>query len=417
MQQGRRRSSFGSSSSLTRTTSLTRRSSISQRDILLLQQTLEKQQKVSSQLLFIVSIFLPLFTFFYLYSVHLHAGSFRKTFAQLFRYPFVIQMIPPLNDFVAWKLALSILSLQLIFHMFLPHDRVLVLSSLGNKWKPVNGFSSTVLLCLLYSLGSLLGLYRGDVLFLHFNSVALCLALISVCGFVVLLLSYYFGTGNHVTTVPEFYFGIEAHPTFLDIDLKHFIRTRVTFGFWSLFIISAFHYSHATYGRISKSVLCNGGVQLLYILRHSWAEDLYLNALDSKRANLGFYRMWTDMVFYPVLFTSPITVMIYNNRNLPLISNIIFTLLTLTSIYITNAIDRQKYEFRKANGIYKIGNSDPFFITAKYKNDEGEPAANLLLGFLIARVFQDEARCFIKYGQYWQQYCSKVPYKLLPGIY
>ena len=47
---------------------------------------------------------------------------------------------------------------------------------------------------------------------------------------------------------------------------------------------------------LSESVLCNGGVQLLYILRHSWAEDLYLNALDSKRANLGFYRMWTDMV-------------------------------------------------------------------------------------------------------------------------
>jgi hypothetical protein len=40
----------------------------------------------------------------------------------------------------------------------------------------------------------------------------------------------------------------------------------------------------------------------------------------------------------------------------------------------------QRVEFRRANGNIKIWNRDPYFITAKYRNDHGETMANLLLG-------------------------------------
>jgi len=36
---------------------------------------------------------------------------------------------------------------------------------------------------------------------------------------------------------------------------------------------------------------------------------------------------------------------------------------------------------------------------------------------LLHRVGRDHARCSAKYGPYWDEYCRRVPYKVLPYIY
>lgn len=133
------------------------------------------------------------------------------------------------------------------------------------------------------------------------------------------------------------------------------------------------------------------------------------------------------------------------------ISNIVFQLLN-------SACDLQRYNFRAAQGKIKINDKDPYFLAAKYKNEGGETAVNLLLGsgyfrscrhlnyttefltfltwsclqrnpnlftyfspafllvILYARMSRDELRCYAKYNQYWVQYCHKVPYLFIPGI-
>lgn len=35
---------------------------------------------------------------------------------------------------------------------------------------------------------------------------------------------------------------------------------------------------------------------------------------------------------------------------------------------------------------------------------------------LLERIFRDEERCARKYGDKWKLYCSKVPYRLIPGV-
>lgn len=48
---------------------------------------------------------------------------------------------------------------------------------------------------------------------------------------------------------------------------------------------------------------------------------------------------------------------------------------------LNTRIDLQKYEFRRADGQYKICDvKDPFYITAKYRKDNGESGTQLLLG-------------------------------------
>lgn len=40
-----------------------------------------------------------------------------------------------------------------------------------------------------------------------------------------------------------------------------------------------------------------------------------------------------------------------------------------------------------------------------------------LSAILIQRIYRDDSRCRGKYGKYWDEYCKKVPYKLLPYVF
>jgi delta14-sterol reductase len=36
---------------------------------------------------------------------------------------------------------------------------------------------------------------------------------------------------------------------------------------------------------------------------------------------------------------------------------------------------------------------------------------------LIHRDLRDEEKCAAKYGKAWEEYCRRVPYKLVPGLF
>ncbi|EPB70819.1 ergosterol biosynthesis ERG4/ERG24 family protein [Ancylostoma ceylanicum] len=418
-----RRTSFGGS------TSSLRRSSISSKDIQAIQMALMKQ----------------------------HLST--EAMSALLTRPFVLALLPPLFDIVAWKFTIVFFSLQLIFHWVLPHDTVYLLRSSGDVRKSVNGFSSCLLLCLLYVMGSGLGMYRHDLVFIHFSSIIMCLAIVCVATFIFMMITYRCGDYYNVTTISEFCFGVELNPSVLDIDIKHFVRSRVTLVLWPLFIISALYYQRNMYGKMTRGLIGCSFVQMVYIIKYHWTEYLALNSLDYKCANCGFYKLWSDMVLFPVLYCSPIAVIAQTQKSISLITCCVLTVAAIFLICLTTVIDKQKYEFRRSKGVIKIHGVDPFFITAKYKNDHGDTSANLLLGsgywsisrhpnyiceaatfavfsafqgpatlashlpaifiagFLFVRLWNDEMRCLAKYGQCWIQYCNKVPFRILPGIY
>ncbi len=37
--------------------------------------------------------------------------------------------------------------------------------------------------------------------------------------------------------------------------------------------------------------------------------------------------------------------------------------------------------------------------------------------FLVTRARRDQARCAAKYGKDWEEYCRRVPYDFIPGVY
>ncbi|KAK5965678.1 DeHydroCholesterol Reductase [Trichostrongylus colubriformis] len=447
-----RRTSFGGSSSSLR------RSSISSKDLQAIQAAIAKQHHPTPLILCLL-IGLPVYSFFHLYLIYHHHGYLGAALSSLVKPPILAGLVPLLFDVAAWKFTVVFLSLQLIFHWILPHDNVYLLSSTGDRKKPVNGFSSCLLLCLLYVMGSGLGMYRNDVLYIHFESVIICMAIICVAVWLAMLINYRFGDYYNVTTVPEFCFGVELYPTVLDIDIKHFVRSRITLVLWPLFIISAVFHQRNVYGKVSQSLITSSMVQMAYIIRNQWTENLALNSVDYRRSNCGFYKLWSDMVMFPVLYCSSIAIIAHTQKSISSLSCCVLMITAFVSIYMTTVIDKQKYDFRRSKGLIKIRGVDPYFITAKYKTDTGDTSANLLLGsgywatcrhpnyiseavtfivfsafqgpypiachltaifvtgFLFIRLCNDESRCLIKYGQSWIQYCNKVPFRLIPGLY
>ncbi|KAK6021888.1 hypothetical protein OSTOST_12431, partial [Ostertagia ostertagi] len=197
-----------------------------------------------------------------------------------------------------------------------------------------------------------------------------------------------------VTTVSEFCFGVELYPTVLDIDLKHFVRSRITLVLWPLFIISALFYQRNIHGKISKNLIASSLVQMAYIIRNQWTENLALNSLDYKRANCGFYKLWSDMVMFPVLYCSSVSIIAHTQKSISLLSCCVLTVAAFVSIYMTTVIDKQKYDFRRSKGFIKIRGVDPYFITAKYKTDTGDTSANLLLGTALWLNVATSELCF-----------------------
>jgi len=40
-----------------------------------------------------------------------------------------------------------------------------------------------------------------------------------------------------------------------------------------------------------------------------------------------------------------------------------------------------------------------------------------LTSLLLDRCFRIDKRCHTKYGKYWEEYCRRVPYRLVPGVF
>jgi 7-dehydrocholesterol reductase len=129
------------------------------------------------------------------------------------------------------------------------------------------------------------------------------------------------------------------------------------------------------------------------------------------------------------------------------------------SILINYLADRQRQQVRAKNGACLVWRSKPSLIEATYITQSGETKQTILLSsgwwglsrhfhyipeimaaffwslpalfnsflpyfyvifltiLLLDRAFRHDRRCADKYGKYWDEYCEKVPYKIIPYVF
>ncbi|KAI3422263.1 hypothetical protein GPALN_012792 [Globodera pallida] len=450
---------------------LSRRSSMSLRDFEQLVKVRvdadprKKRQRLSDWVLFPVMLGVPPF-------IVLFHSQITFTYHQQALFEHILDQIcssvPPI-------VLLLTIQLQLFFLWYLPARDVQVTVEEGEPFATrFTGFESSLLVCLLYILGALLGLYPGHLIFTHWVGLLFWLSLLSIFTAFLLLftprspppvsppspstddssisVSAPLSSADPLlasrtpSLVSQFFYGFHLQPVLLNVDVKSFLTIRLALTFWALFLISAQfvhrRLSDANFSPFSP-LITTTALQLLYIVRRQWA---------------GFYRIFSVLVLLPTVYLVPVTlgaISVDVPQRPTLICAGLF-LFGLLCQYLNTATDLQRHNFRRSNGDLKIDGKDPFYICVRFRKKSGESATALLLGsgywamarhpnytaewfsflawtlawtqplafvplaFLTAilwvRTKRDELRCLALYGHFWTQHCARVPYLFFPGF-
>jgi len=265
-------------------------------------------------------------------------------------------------------------------------------------------------------------------------------------------------TGN---IVHDFYWGMELYPNIAGWDVKMFTNCRAGMMFWAVAIVSfCYKNQQLNDGQLQYGLAVSVALQIIYISKFFHWEMGYMCSMDIQHDRAGYYICWGCLVWVPAVYTSQAFYLTGNGPVLSWYNALSIFLAGTLCIWVNYDSDRQRYVFRQSNGNCLIWGKKPKMIKATYKMaGSNDSKVSLLLvdgwwkisrhfhyvpeimasffwsvsaldtGFvgpyfyviylsilLVDRAFRDDDRCRKKYGKYWDDYCKKVPYKVVPGI-
>ena len=196
----------------------------------------------------------------------------------------------------------------------------------------------------------------------------------------------------------------------------------------------------------------------MYVLDFFYHEDWYLRTIDIAHDHFGYYLAWGDAVWLPMLYTLQALYLYVNPVTLSWPYFIFVAAIGAYGYYIFRTVNNQKDRVRGTNGDCTIWGKPAEYIRCEYPTKNGVKQSLLLTSgywglsrhfnyvgdllislamcmatgtshllpyfyiafmtsVLVHRVGRDHARCSAKYGRYWDEYCNKVPYKILPYVF
>ncbi len=264
--------------------------------------------------------------------------------------------------------------------------------------------------------------------------------------------------GSSGNPVFDYYWGTELYPKILGVDVKVFTNCRFGMTVWPLLTLIFAIKSYELHGFVD-SIWVSTFLHMVYFAKFFWWESGYMRTIDIMVDRAGFYICWGCLVFIPGMYTVTSLYLVNNPVVLgPALSIAILTLGTF-SIVVNYLADLQKQDVRGTDGDCLIWGRKPEVIRAKYTPEDGRERTSLLLvsGYwgiarhfhyipelalaffwcvpglfhhimcytyflwlcvlLTHRTFRDDEKCQAKYGKYWTEYRSRVPYKMIPGIF
>ncbi len=196
--------------------------------------------------------------------------------------------------------------------------------------------------------------------------------------------------------------------------------------------------------------LCTG-LLTYFLIDYLTFEEVHLYTYDLFAERVGFKLGWGCIAFYPYFYS----IMLWSTVDLPNPHTptwllIIYALIFFSGWMLSRCANLQKYYFKKNPkksflGIVpetitdgnKILLVNGFWGASRHINYLGE----ILMGtgialctghplliwpwlyplyyvaLLFPRQIDDDKRCALKYGELWNEYLKKVPYKIIPFIY
>ncbi|KAK0643163.1 ergosterol biosynthesis ERG4/ERG24 [Cercophora newfieldiana] len=265
------------------------------------------------------------------------------------------------------------------------------------------------------------------------------------------------------SSIYDFYMGIEFNPRFgRDFDFKLFNNGHLGMMVWTLIDFSNMAYQYQTLGHVKPSLILLTILQTIYVLDFFVNEAWYLATIDIEHDHYGFYLAWGCICFLPTMYTIQAQYMgLYPTSPSSAYLTMVFAI-GLAGYAVFRSVNNQKDRARRLGPGHQcyIWGKPAEFIVAPYTTSNGTQRTNLLLCsgwwgwsrhanyvgdlvfsystcalvglgsgavvwtyaifmtiLLVHRCKRDEKRLEGKYGDAWAEYCRRVPWRLVPGIW
>ena len=265
-------------------------------------------------------------------------------------------------------------------------------------------------------------------------------------------------SGSSGNFIFDYYWGTELYPRICGFDVKVFTNCRFGMTVWPLLVAIFTLKNYEVYGFVDSAwVSC--ALHMVYFTKFFWWEAGYMRTIDIMLDRAGFYICWGCLVYIAGLYASPSMYFANHPVYLGNFLSVAFLVCGTFSTFINYWADLQKQEVRRTDGKCLIWGKKPEIIRATYTLESGEKhnsillvsgwwgvarhfhyVPELMLAFfwsvpamfdhvmpytyflwlvvlLTHRIFRDEEKCSMKYHKYWKQYCDRVPYRMIPGIF
>jgi len=330
-----------------------------------------------------------------------------------------------------------------------------------------NGFTCYVItmiaFVLLTTVLKLTGCPSPTVVYDHFGDF---LGTMTAFSFAFCLLLYVKGRlspsstdcGSSGNPIFDYFWGMELYPRIFGVDVKVFTNCRFGMTVWPLLVCVYTLKSYELHGHLVDSACVSAVLQLIYITKFFWWEAGYMRTIDIKLDRAGYYICWGCLVWVPGVYASVSMYLVERPIELGPVTSTVILFLGVASCAVNYAADRQKQIVRSTDGNCAIWGSRPEVIRATYQLEDRKKRQSLLLvsGFwgiarhfhyvpelalafiwtvpalfdnllpysyfiilvilLVHRTYRDDLICKKKYGEYWDEYLSLVPHKIIPYI-
>lgn len=411
----------------------------------------------------------PTFVMLMWYTNTYLAGSTSRLFAEFSEQGFlqtIYRIWAPVfwGSGTAWTMIITFTIFQMLLMRALPGKEYLgPVTPKGNR--PVykaNGVTAFFITIATFTFFTMAGVFPATIIY---DNLGELFGALNVFALAVCLMLYFKGryapsTSDNGTTgnfLFDYYWGTELYPQVFGWHIKKLIACRLGMMSWCLILLSYAAKQDQLYG-LSNSMLISIALQFIYVTKFYFWETGYLSSLDQMHDRAGWMICWGCLVFVPCIYTSPSMYLVLHPIELSTITALAIFTIGASSIFINYFADKQRQKVRSTNGNCKVWGKEPRITVATYTTDTGETKQNILLSsgwwgitrhfhyipeivgalcwsipalftnfapyfyvlflatLLLTRAFRDDERCARKYGEYWEEYCNLVPYKLVPYI-
>ncbi|HXK22061.1 MAG TPA: DUF1295 domain-containing protein [Myxococcota bacterium] len=212
------------------------------------------------------------------------------------------------------------------------------------------------------------------------------------------------------------------------------------------------HHLHVYPDDPSPGVLLYAALFSFFVVEYLNFEEVHLYTYDFMAERVGFKLGWGCLVFYPFFYPVGLWALADRpNPHTPAALLALYAVIFFSGWVLARGANLQKFWFKRDPSVKAFGLLEPraisdgarhvlaggFWGLSRHINYLGEilmaTGLALSLGYptavgpwlyplfylvlLLPRQIDDDRRCAEKYGPLWEEYCRRVPSRIVPGIY